>query len=258
MNIFISFENARQFARSLGLKGKSEWEKWAKSGNRPKDVPAAPSSTYSKKGWTSWGDFLGTDKIANQNRIFLTFEDARTYARSLGFTQTTQWKEWAKSGARPDDIPAYPNETYAKKGWVSYGDFLGSEIVSVQNRIFRSFIEAKAYARSLGFKSQTEWRQWAKTENRPKDIPNGPSATYANEWQGWGDFLGTGYVANQNRVYRSFQEARTYARSLGFKNREDWELWRRSKDRLEDIPALPSKTCVNDGWLGWGGLSWNG
>ena len=381
---FLSFEGSREFAWSLNLKGKVEWAQWVRSGNRPANVPAAPDRAYAKKGWNGWGDFLGTGKIANQSRAFLSFEDARAYARSLRFTKHTQWKEWAKSEARPDNIPSYPNETYEKKGWISYGDFLGSEIVSVQNRIFRPFEEAKAYARSLRFKSQTEWRKWAKTENRPKNVTNCPSATYASDWKGWGDFLGTGviahrdrkyrtfdetkaivtslglknttewrewaksparpqdipavpdriyarkgwsdwgdflgtgfvanqnreyrlykkakayvrqlglenqkewgewaksparpkdmpidppgvyvengwggwgdflgtgYVANQKRVYRPFQEARTFARSLGFKNREDWELWRRSKDRLEDIPALPSKTYANDGWLGWG------
>ena len=59
---FRSFEDARAFMRTLGLKSKKEWEAWKSSGKRPCDIPSTPQTTYASSGWTSYGDFLGYDK----------------------------------------------------------------------------------------------------------------------------------------------------------------------------------------------------
>jgi hypothetical protein len=55
---YCSFEDARAYARSLGLKSADQWR--AKSGKRPADIPAAPDRTYAGKGWVDWPDWLGT------------------------------------------------------------------------------------------------------------------------------------------------------------------------------------------------------
>ncbi|PLS85140.1 MAG: hypothetical protein CYG60_14200 [Actinobacteria bacterium] len=38
--------------------------------------------------------------------------------------------------------------------------------------------------------NQAAWREWAKTEAKPQDIPASPAAAYPEEWRGWGDWLG--------------------------------------------------------------------
>src|SRR4051794_20417247 len=114
---FVDFTTAKEFAHSLNLKGKSDWAIWAKSNNRPKDIPAAPQRTYNQKGWQGWGDFLGTGTVAPQNRVFRSFEDARTFVHLLRFKNQAEWRKWTKSTEKPSDIPAYPDEAYAKEGW---------------------------------------------------------------------------------------------------------------------------------------------
>lgn len=57
---------------------------------------------------------------------------------------------------------------------------------------FLPFSEARTFARSLGLRSEADWHRWAKTEDRPKDVPADPPKAYASEWQGWSDWLGTG------------------------------------------------------------------
>jgi hypothetical protein len=52
------FEEAREYARGLGLKNWHEWQAWAKSGKRPKDIPSNPREIYGVKGWVSHGDWL--------------------------------------------------------------------------------------------------------------------------------------------------------------------------------------------------------
>jgi len=45
--------------KALNLNSRGEWEKYCKSGNKPKNVPASPQYVYKNKGWKGWPDFLG-------------------------------------------------------------------------------------------------------------------------------------------------------------------------------------------------------
>lgn len=55
---FRLFEEARVFARTLGLRTGEDWQNWsAVPGNRPPDIPSRPESTY-RQHWISWADFL--------------------------------------------------------------------------------------------------------------------------------------------------------------------------------------------------------
>ena len=59
---FRPFAEARKFARSLGFTNRREYEKWAKSGQRPNDIPSHADDVYRNEGWVSWPDFLGYGK----------------------------------------------------------------------------------------------------------------------------------------------------------------------------------------------------
>jgi hypothetical protein len=56
-------------------------------------------------------------------------------------------------------------------------------------------------AQSLKLESLRKWYQHAKTKNFPKDIPVSVEDVYKNEWEGWGNFLGTGL--EQGQTYKN-------------------------------------------------------
>jgi hypothetical protein len=60
--IWRKFENAKKFARSLGLKDTIDWYEYAKSGKRPSDIPSNAHQVYKGRGWIDWPNFLGTIK----------------------------------------------------------------------------------------------------------------------------------------------------------------------------------------------------
>ena len=76
------------------------------------------------------GDWLGTGTVAHRLRQYRSFKEARAFVRSLGLKSGTEWRDYCKSGKKPDDIPANPNKTYAEDGWVGMGDWLGTGAVA--------------------------------------------------------------------------------------------------------------------------------
>ena len=70
---------------------------------------------------------MGTGYIADQYKVYRPFEEARKFARSLKLKGSAGWREFNKSGKRPSDIPANPNNTYKDLGWAGFTDFLGTQ-----------------------------------------------------------------------------------------------------------------------------------
>lgn len=248
---FLDLEEAKKVVQRLGLKSMFEWRKWAKSTARPANIPACPWEVYKNDGWKGIGDFIGTGTIAPQNRTFRSFEDVRVFACALKLSGKEEWGEWAKTSARPDNIPAYPNEVYKNKGWNGWGDFLGTGHTAHKNRTYRSFYEARLFVRALELQNKEDWVRWTKFKERPEDIPKSPYHIYEVEWQGWGDWLGTDRVANQNKEFLSFVKARAFARSLGFQSQGQWRIWAKTTDKPKNIPANPAGV-YQDEWIGWG------
>jgi hypothetical protein len=133
---YRSFQSARTFARKLKLKNQTEWAAFCKGempqlGRLPEDIPVAAWQAYADKGWSSMGDWLGTGNVANFLKEYRPFQQARTFARNLKLKSGTEWSAYCKGemshlGHLPADIPAYPNQTYASKGWAGMGDWLGT------------------------------------------------------------------------------------------------------------------------------------
>jgi hypothetical protein len=68
---YRSFEEARNFVRSLGVKSRSDWQGYCKSGKKPTDIPVNPQRKYANSGWLGWGDWFGTGRVADQLRRYM-------------------------------------------------------------------------------------------------------------------------------------------------------------------------------------------
>ena len=268
-----SFEEAREFAHNLGLRGESEWRKYLKGGFSdkgflPEDIPSKPSDTYSNEGWISWGDWLGTGTVSYSLRKYRPFEKASAFVRSLGLRSNVEWRKYLRGEfpdkeALPEDIPPSPHVAYKGRGWTSWGRWLGTDKVAYDRRKLRPFTDAREYARSLALKNGTEWRKFCKGElpkkgKLPPDIPAGPRDFYKNQgWINWGDWLGTGNIAVTLRKFLPFAQARSFVQALKLKSHSDWSKYCRGKISgkgvlPEDIPTAPQQSYKNQGWISWG------
>ena len=188
---YKSYKEAKSFVHVLNLKSNKEWREFNKSMKKPINIPANPDRTYSGKGWTNWGDWLGTGAIAAQLKEYRPFIEAKAFVHKLSIKNRAGWEEYCQSGKKPDDIPSYPNQSYLNKGWFSWGDWLGNGFVATQLRKYCSFEEARVFSRMLNLKNTNEWSNYCKSGNKPDVIPNRPDHVYKKKgWINWADWLG--------------------------------------------------------------------
>ena len=229
---FRDFESAREFVRTLNLKGYKEWEEYCKSGKKPNDIPMDPRRTY-KKDWKKMNNWLGTE--------WCSFEEARDFVRKLKLKNIQEWYDYCKSGSKPDDIPVRFDQVY-KKEYAGAGDLLGTGFVISKNRIYLSFTESRNFVRSLNLKNHKEWIEYCTSGKKPDNIPSSPINVYKKEYADLGDWLGSGTVATTKKQFRSYKEAREFVRSLGLKNRKEWQEYCKSGNKPDDIPVKPWNT----------------
>ena len=91
---FKTFEEARNFTRSLGIVGYENWKEYCKSGKRPTDIPSHPERVY-KKEWNGFVDWLGSEGKTNQ---YLPFAEAREIVHKMGLENVRNWRKYLKSG----------------------------------------------------------------------------------------------------------------------------------------------------------------
>ena len=131
------FHDAREYARSLGLKNRTGWERLARARSLPNDVPHKPSHVYKTNGWVGWGDWLGAGTLAPRFRKYRSFREARAFGRSLSLTSQKQWFACCKSSELPRDIPTNPASVFKDKGWLGWSDWLGTDTKPKSKRASR-------------------------------------------------------------------------------------------------------------------------
>jgi hypothetical protein len=233
----------------LGLQSKTEWFQWAKSGNRPIDIPVNPGDSYKGKGWQGWAHFLGTTNKKAGEVVYRDFNAAREWARSQGLQSQAEWKAFAAPGRLPKDIPANPWHVYRHRGWISIGDWLGKGEHHSKNKQWRSFPDARDWARVLGLRSTAEWSELCKSGSLPDDIPAMPGRVYKDlGWISMGDWLGTDTVAPYKKT---IPESRGSARICTYSRLSD-------QDRIRTVgtqrhaPGQHSRApvaCLRHDWL---------
>jgi hypothetical protein len=248
---YREFEKAREFAKSLNFKTFEQWREFCKSGNLPSDIPKTPYNTYKDKGWKGNGDWLGTDRLANFDMIYLPFEEAKKIVKTLGIRNANEWRSYCKSGKKPANIPNSINKIYEKSGWKGWGDFFGTGKIANYNVKWRDYEVAKILIHTLNLKSASQYRIEHRLDKLPKDIPSSPNTSYKNKgWVSWGDWLGTGSIADGTQEWMSFKDAKEFVLKLKLKGKEDWFNYSKNKEKPVNIPVTVNKIYAVD-WKGW-------
>lgn len=261
---YRSFNKAREFALKLGLKNRYEWVVYSSIDNlKPDDIPVNPDEVY--KAWNGWKNWLGSyEKVP-----FLPFKEAKKLVHNKKLKSTSEWKKWCnwdpnEFGLKPPEIPASPHIYYKDSGWVGYNDWLGTENPKL-NKKYKSFEEARAFARALGLTSSEYWLKYCKGDishlpPKPEDIPTNVARKYRDlGWNGMNDFLNAKEHRRVRRLTnaRDFNEARSFVHGLKIKNLKEWLKYVKGelpgqKPKPSDIPNSPELVYKGHGWNGYG------
>lgn len=176
--------------------------------------------------------------MARPKQEWIPYEDVKKWVHKLKLKNYKEWLHYVKTHKLPEGIPKNPQITYGED-YYSDADFLG-------HSYYWSYSKAKRFARSLSLNNYKEWLEWHK-ENRPNHIPRYPDqfVEYQDEWESWGEFLGTGTISKNNRKYRPYHEALKWTHSRGLTSIEQWN----NLNLPDDIPKTPS--TVYEEWESW-------
>lgn len=198
------------------------------------------------------------------------FEEARAFVVTLKLRNDFEWRRYVAGKmphlpSLPNDIPKAPWAAYEKE-WINLGHFLGTNIIAPRLIKYRSYEGAREFARSLNLKRKDDWRSYLNGDISlhiplPADIPASPDKTYrraeyGTAWKGWGDFLGTGRISNQEKKKNMlpYEMACAWVHKLGLKTAIEWRRY--IKGELKGLQPLPSNIPkkpdqVYDEWEGW-------
>ena len=180
--LFLPFLKARRKIRSLGLNSAKEWRQYRKT-TKLNDIPANPDQYYIEE-WQGWGDWLGTGRIAEKDKVFRSYAEASLWAQENRICSDNEWREAVKSGRIPSDIPRNPRLTYKDK-WTTSGDFYGTGFVAYSLRKWVSFKKAKTWASNNGITCREDWIAASKLGFLPENIPAHPVRVYEECKGGW-------------------------------------------------------------------------
>jgi exonuclease I len=211
------------------------------------------------------GDWLGTERVADHLRAYRDYTSAREFARKLGLKTRTDWNSYCKGlhtelPSLPQDISKNPNQTYLHKGWNGWAEWLGTDFVHHTKKSLLSFEEARKFVRTLRLSSREDWQAYCKGKvpgkpPKPDNVPANPSNSYKDKgWNGWGEWLGTGFTHHSKISLLPFEEARRFVRTLRLSTQEEWQAYCKGKivgkpPKPDNVPANPRRVYSKSGWV---------
>jgi hypothetical protein len=175
----------------------------------------------------------------------IPFEEARKVMTRLGLRNVKEYKELCKRGKLPY-LPVAPDAAYKDKGWIDWYDFLGHELYHIKPLPFK---EAKKIVKDLRIKTYREYYKLYRQKKLPKGLPSTPSDTYKDQgWISWSDF--SGHEGSRVKPL-PFEQTEEIVRSLNISGKNEYyKLYRQGK-LPRGLPANPSDTYRNKGWISW-------
>ena len=114
---FVSYEECKKWARDQKITKMNNFFK----AKKPKTIPTNLALHYKNKGWLSWSDFFDR-RNKRDTRGLKNLKQCKKWARDKKIKTKEQFDKRKKSIG----IPSNPDYRYKNKGWISWGDFLGT------------------------------------------------------------------------------------------------------------------------------------
>lgn len=123
---YRSYEESREFAQALNLKGYEHWREYLTTHKLPLDMPKTVDWYYKKHGtWVDWVDFLGTKNKTRSKSNYFTYKQCKVFLRKYRFLTPKSFFEHWKHNKKPKELPANPRFFYIYS-FISWNDLFSN------------------------------------------------------------------------------------------------------------------------------------
>ena len=245
---YRSYEDTKKYISKFKIQSETFFLKFIKENKIPADIPRSPNYVYKQTNeWISWGDFLGTGRIADHLKVFASYKDAKKFAKKNNVKSYSDWIKLSKTKKFKDlnmraTVYKYPE-------WISFPSFLGIKKIDKHVNYF-SYIEAKKFIKKFKFKNSLEYAKFIRSKKRPLELPSKPERKYKNKgWIDWASFLDTRKTNRGN--WLSYDEASKLAQKMNVMNATHYRKISSLNKLSKGMPSSPSVIYKNKGWIDW-------
>ena len=86
--------------------------------------PKAPAIVYSNSGWINWGHWLGTNRKATKEIVYVDYTTAKNILKKHDIRTFREYKQFIINFSSEYSLPSMPVRTY-KNEWLGSKDFFG-------------------------------------------------------------------------------------------------------------------------------------
>jgi hypothetical protein len=183
----------------------------------------------------------------------LSYDELKKWVKNnLNVNSKTSWYKYIKNNKIPNYVPRDPYIVYKNRGWISWGDFLSTNKIWDNYVEYHSYVESKKLLKNLNIKSANDYIKMFNEGLIPNKIPKKPNRFYKNRgWVSWGDFLNNDFIANQLRVFYTYDEFKNKIKNLNLKTFTSFKKYITENKSDKKIPTNPNIVYKNNGWVGW-------
>lgn len=164
----LSFEQAKQLVREFKVFTAKEYLRFRASSTDFKKVLPYQPSIYYKNEWKGWCNFTGMD---NSPEVDFNIEEIQQIAVSLNIRTKEEWRL-----AVSTNLINGPLHISKVDGFSNWAQFLAHDK-------YLNFKDLLSFTRKLGLRTQTDWRQWCRDNDRPDNVPFDLHGHYKTDFQ---------------------------------------------------------------------------
>lgn len=221
--LYLTWEEASAAVVKLGIRSADEYQQEKKY----RLDPRLPSNPYDKyHDFPGWDMYLGKIKRS----YYGTWQEAGIASRKIGIkSKTDYWDNFSKDPM----LPSNPYRQYSN--FPGFNVFLSTVPQTKVIKPYSTLAQAKKAARKLGAHNRGDYLSKRSSDPRLHSRPD----HHYKDFQGWKDFLGTGF-------YKHCIDASLSAQRLKIRTREEYRVV-----RLKDPKLYAAPDHVYQDFPGW-------
>jgi len=167
MKTKLNYHQARTLIRENFVSSALSYQDFRNSSEDLKSsLPAQPMVFY-KDDWNGWEEFTSL----KNKELDIDIKTLQKLAEQLNLHSKSEWEQ-----AIRDNLIGSPIAISKIKGFSNWHNFLNKTE-------YLPFEDLLVFTRSLNLKTQMDWREWCKTNERPKGVPFNLRKIYYDDFQ---------------------------------------------------------------------------